>query len=152
MSRFGYVTYCEDIRTEVSNQYSMIGVFQGGIGVPSVPGALPKIAACITWIQSGDEDRLPVTFRVFFIPDGQEIDGLAPLIEGTMDIGQPGFREINDESQFLLSEAHIIIAPLGVPSPGRLGVRLYRGDEMHKLRALNIMLNPQAEQAQHVER
>ena len=39
-----FCLYAEDVRQEMNGQMSIIGVFQGGLRIPSVPAHLPKLA------------------------------------------------------------------------------------------------------------
>ena len=43
-SPYLFCLYAEDVRQETTGQMSIIGVFQGGLRVPSVPANLPKLA------------------------------------------------------------------------------------------------------------
>jgi len=43
-SSYLFCLYAEDVRQESTGQMSIVGVFQGGLRVPSVPAHLPKLA------------------------------------------------------------------------------------------------------------
>lgn len=43
-SPYLFCLYAEDVRQETTGQMSIIGVFQGGLRVPSVPANLPRLA------------------------------------------------------------------------------------------------------------
>lgn len=44
-NRILFVTYCEDIRQEVGNKYSLMGCFAGELQVPQFPMLMPKLCA-----------------------------------------------------------------------------------------------------------
>ena len=46
-SRWVHVIWCDDIRQEVGNKSSLMGVYSNGLVVPSLPTMLPRLAAWI---------------------------------------------------------------------------------------------------------
>lgn len=46
-TRWVNVVWCDDIRQEVGNKPSLMGVYTGGLAVPSLPVTLPRLAAWI---------------------------------------------------------------------------------------------------------
>lgn len=42
------VIWCDDIRNEVGNKKSFMGVYTNGIAVPTLPAALPRLALFVT--------------------------------------------------------------------------------------------------------
>jgi hypothetical protein len=130
----GYAIYCEDIREEVSNQFSFVGVFRGAIVIAEFPALIPKLAISITWAQHREVDRLPVRYRVIFRGDGD--DDITILNEGDLPLHQQA--PIEQEEALSITDMHVRLSPFPVPKPGRLGVRLYRGEEEIRLRALTF--------------
>ncbi len=61
--KFNFVIICDDIRTEVGNKISMMGVYQKDIFVPRFPYIFPKLCFVINYenIKGGD------TFLIKFI-------------------------------------------------------------------------------------
>ena len=49
--RYVHALWCDDIRQEVGNKPSFMGVYTGGILVPSLPTILPRLAVYI-WIKT----------------------------------------------------------------------------------------------------
>ncbi len=43
-----YTIFCDDLRQEVGNKVSYMGVYQGMMFVPAFPVALPKLCAAVT--------------------------------------------------------------------------------------------------------
>jgi hypothetical protein len=46
--RFVQVTWCDDIRREVGEKLSLMGTYQGEIGLPTIPAVLPRLGALVT--------------------------------------------------------------------------------------------------------
>jgi hypothetical protein len=46
--RWVHTLWCDDIRHEVGNKPSFMGVYNGELVMPTVPGVLPRLAAYIT--------------------------------------------------------------------------------------------------------
>lgn len=49
--RFAHTIWCDDIRQEVGNKPSLMGVFAGGVLLPSLPAVLPRLGVQ-TWVVS----------------------------------------------------------------------------------------------------
>lgn len=62
---FMWVTFCDDVRQEVGNKYSMMGIYGSNLIVPSFPTVLPKL--CCTFNVRVPVDALPrqVVFKLF---------------------------------------------------------------------------------------
>ena len=79
--------FCDDIRPEVGNKLSLMGVYLGGMFVPDFPVVLPKLCVMVTIITPLDQPfkslgiRLMNNVTVFFqhtIPDALLKDPPAP--------------------------------------------------------------------------
>jgi hypothetical protein len=46
-TRWVNVVWCDDIRQEIGNKPSLMGVYTGGLDVPALPATLPRLAAWI---------------------------------------------------------------------------------------------------------
>ena len=55
MSRHAHCLFCDDIRTEVGNKTSLIGIYGGELFVDECPAVLPKI--CISAFMSTDAEQ-----------------------------------------------------------------------------------------------
>ncbi len=49
--RYVHTIWCDDVRQEIGNKPSFMGVYTGGIVLPSLPTVLPRLAA-YSWIAS----------------------------------------------------------------------------------------------------
>lgn len=67
----GSTLFCEDIREEVGGSATLVGVMPDNIGVPGVPGALPKLGIYTRFAvpSDGEPKAMQVVLRA---PDGEE--------------------------------------------------------------------------------
>jgi hypothetical protein len=62
--RFIVAQYCDDIRQEVGNKFSLIGCYAADLIVPSFPAVLPKLCAHIKVYTSADRPFERLTVRL----------------------------------------------------------------------------------------
>lgn len=48
MSRYAHVIYCDDIRNEIGNKLTLVGVYQGALVASPIPALLPKLCVVLT--------------------------------------------------------------------------------------------------------
>lgn len=48
MTRYAHVLYCDDIRTEVGNKLSFVGIYQGTLVSSEIPALLAKLCVVLT--------------------------------------------------------------------------------------------------------
>lgn len=78
MSQFAFAQFCDDIRREVGNKLSLMGVYGGDLFVAETPAFIPKLAVAITFLAPELESVETLRFRVML--DGQAlIDAEAPV-------------------------------------------------------------------------
>ncbi|WP_441347693.1 DUF6941 family protein [Sinimarinibacterium sp. CAU 1509] len=59
--------FCDDIRTEMGNKLSYMGVYSSDLVVQSMPKTLPKLCVAVTVVTPADE--LPNTLRILLLRD-----------------------------------------------------------------------------------
>lgn len=57
--------YCDDVRQEVGNKYSLMGCYGAELFVPSFPVVLPKLCAQVKVLTSSDQPFERVTMRAY---------------------------------------------------------------------------------------
>ena len=139
--------FCDDIRHEVSNKLSYIGVYSGNLYVQKFPVALPKLCLAIKVITSRDKPLKSIKLRVLKDDETfKEIivdeDQLSASIEELQNEQQK--KEQNNlvqSAQFV-----IIFSPMQLDGPCSLKVRVDIGEE-EELKGLGLMINqfPQAD-------
>ena len=74
-----FCLYAEDVRQEMTGQMSIIGVFQGGLRIPSVPAHLPKLAIIANLRMPSDKAPNSVKLEVY--RDGEVLQTIDPPSE-----------------------------------------------------------------------
>ena len=65
---YGYTVFCDDIRVEVGNKFTFVGVYPGQfvLYADALPVAIPKLAMSVNYRQRYDKVIFPVQLRIFF--------------------------------------------------------------------------------------
>lgn len=117
-SPYLFCLYAEDVRQETTGQRSIIGVFQGGLRVPSVPVNLPKLAIISNLRMPFG--RAPASVKLEVHRDGEVLQTIEPPPEFLQSVTkQPDAG--SDEGyaiQFIVG-----FAGFPVPAAGKLEVR-----------------------------
>ncbi len=112
--RFNFLMICDDIREELGNKVSMIGVYQKDIFVPKFPFIFPKLCFVINYenVKGGD------TFLIeFFDPSKKQ---LGKSISG----GTP--KNIERYARF---QIHAVYSPLKVEKEGEYKLTVMINDD-----------------------
>jgi hypothetical protein len=111
--RYGYSIFCDDIRTEVGEKLSFIGVYNGILLLPSFPFILPKLCAHVSLVTSSSEPYRSIVLECRVPGDD------APLMEEQLDTVQ-----LNEQSQIGVADdkspANVIVGASLIFSPLRL--------------------------------
>ena len=81
-----FCLYAEDVRQEMTGQMSIIGVFQGGLRIPSVPAHLPKLAIIANLRMPSD--KAPNSVKLEVHRDGEVLQTIDPPSEFFQTITQ----------------------------------------------------------------
>ena len=117
-SPYLFCLYAEDVRQEVTGQMSIIGVFQGGLRVPSVPTHLPKLAI-IANLRMPSE-KAPSSVKLEVHRDGEVLQAIEPPPEFLQSVIKQPRAGLDDgyAMQFVVG-----FAGFPVPAAGKLEVR-----------------------------
>lgn len=74
--RYGYCIFCDDIRTELGEKLSFMGVYNGILFLPEFPYTLPKLCAHINLVTPADQPYKSIVVECF--APGEE----TPLMRG----------------------------------------------------------------------
>lgn len=118
----GFVTFCDDIRYEIGNKVSYMGVYRSELFAENYPLLLPKFALAIHYTQGIDLPRPAVKIRVFYEPDAGEVVELATL--EMPENAEPKAGEFSGD--LVAASFEVVFSPLNVPGPGLLRARAYR--------------------------
>lgn len=68
MSRFAYAYFCDDIRLEIGDKTSMMGVYQEALYIPRAPIVLPKLCAMVAVVSPIERAMSQLAMRL--VADG----------------------------------------------------------------------------------
>lgn len=123
--RGAHAFFCEDIRQEVSGQFSLIGVYGDAVYVPQFPHVFPSLAVCVSAWTPIDQMFEKLQLRLMYRGE--------TLLSS--DIEPPPFDSDTDKETRRVLRANLTITPFIATEPGNLVVRLYADDEQFELRA-----------------
>jgi len=64
MARYLHTIYCDDVRLEVGNKQSLMGIYSGDLLVSEFPVALPKLCIIVNLVTSIDKPLKELTIKV----------------------------------------------------------------------------------------
>ena len=139
--RGAFAIYCEDIRLEVTNQRTYVGVYGSDIFVPDFPSVIPQIAVLVTAWANYSNPFTKLTFRL--------IQGRVVLHEQVEDVEggysrhlserkKNGLPESVDPSSRMAVHYAVKVAPYLVSEETSLRVRVETEDG--ELRAGGVMI------------
>jgi hypothetical protein len=118
MNRFAYSIFCDDIRAEVNNKTSFMGVFGHLMYLPTFPATLPKLCIAITVSTPIDQPFKSLSFRgdiganlVFEMALDDE--GIAQANRSEGSIEEPCGR---------YAQAIFVLSPFHIVEPGKLKI------------------------------
>ena len=120
--------YCDDIRMEIGNKLSLIGVYSGDLIVPEIPTMLPKLCVYIQiFSEFGEGFEDEVELKVMLDED----------VITTLTLPPPSDLEIKSD-MFAKGAANLFFSPLLVEKECILRVRAYCKGKEFKAPALRI--------------
>lgn len=146
--RTAYVLFSDDIRDEVGNKKSLMGIYGPQVFVPMVPIVLPRFCATATLVfRQGDAPKhlsMEMTFRDTLVSRGEidpkELEASCAELERDMAGEEKIFA--SDEPPMGRITMHAMISPFVVSEPGRivLTVETERG----RIRAGSTLISTQS--------
>lgn len=94
-----YALWCDDIRQEVGNKPSFMGVYTAGIVFPALPFTIPRLGAWLSVVSRVDEPLKSVTFRIR-LDDGTILAEMQGVVGETRI--RPGSTRMHVSGAFLL--------------------------------------------------
>jgi hypothetical protein len=134
------VIYCDDIRHEIGNKLSFIGIYAGELLVQSFPITLPKL--CLFVSISTPSERPFQQLRLRILKDEEVLleseipqqQVLAAVAAAKMQALQSG-----GDDPTLTAHLELVATPLSFTAPARIRVRVNTESEELKGRALRVM-------------
>lgn len=127
----GAVTFAEDLRPEIGNKFSIMGIPQGPIALPQFPITLAKLAFVVQYFEHVGESDDPASI-VVRLP-GEE----APSHEFPIDVDQLRSErpegDIEPDDPVVGIWVGITLAPLALKEPGFISVTVRRGGHEYRM-------------------
>lgn len=141
MSRFAHATYCDDIRQEVGNKRSIIGIYSATLYVPSLPAILPKLCIAVVAVTPTANPFKSVTIRIL-IDDA--VFAEHKIDESQLQVQQTSFSNQEDVDNNLINQFHfaIQVAPFQIEKAMLVRTRVIADGEELKAGGLRIELMP----------
>ena len=131
----GHTIFCDDIRVEQNGQFSLIGVYPGGIVVHTpFPATIPKFAFSVIFSEPYElalRRDFPVSIRIYLPGEVAPIfegtisahrpEALSALLQGQLPLSEPD-REVGPPVMLMVS--NIILTQMVVREPGLIRVRI----------------------------
>jgi hypothetical protein len=136
----GHVIFCEDVRHEVGGKITFNGVYLTEMNVGSgFPVILPKFCLAIHYYASVDDCDEPVQVKVML--PGATIE--APSMAFEVPVGEfknvPYPPDLDPTDDFYVGGMFVAqFSPLKIDKPGKMYVRVIRGDKTFKWGALRV--------------
>jgi len=140
MHRYVSVVYCDDIRTEVGNKHSYIGIYQDDLLVPQMPIVLSKLCVVLTIVTPRSHPFERLVCRIF-LDDRLLGELMIPEADlKSMPTFPPPPPQIGNEPHdpLIVFRTAIAFSPFRIEQESRLRVRVDTGDE--ELRGLSLKL------------
>lgn len=133
-------TFCDDIRHEVSNKLSYIGVYSGNLYVQAFPVALPKLCVAIKVVTPRDKPLDSIRLRI--LKDDETFQEIT-VDEGQLSASMESLNgQIKSELKNLAQTASFVIvfSPMQLDGPCTLRVRVAIGDE-EELKGIGLVIS-----------
>lgn len=138
MSRFALAIYADDVREEVGNKQSLIGIYRDKMFLPGLPTVIPKLCVSV-WVRTpGAKPFKSLKIRLLA---NDEVLLEQPLPMTSVESSESD-RVAADPIQ--MAQVVLLISPLKIERPTILRVRVLTEEEELKAGALSIELGEKA--------
>jgi len=140
-SRYLEVIYCDDIREEVGNKFSYMGVYSGELTVPNAPVLLSKLCVVAKVITDIDHPFESLEVRIVM---GQGDDETEILSTGSISLPAEMPKQ-HDDSNRLMAQMTFMLTPFQINKETILRVKaITESEELRGTTALRICIVPPA--------
>lgn len=141
MNRFAHAIYCDDIRQEVGNKTSLIGIYKGKMFVPSFPIVIPKLCVAVSIVTPTTRPFKTLKIKVL---RGDQVLLEAPLSDAFIAAqGVDGEPRGPDDARLFTAEAVLVMSPVPIEAPMTFKLRVETEDEELRAGGLQIELAAQ---------
>jgi len=133
--------FCDDIREEKSGAITLVGIMPDNVEVPSIPGALPRLAIYVRVHLKVELPPEPIEFFLTFTDGAQH-----KITEFSRELIETTTRDaVRGGNKLAGLFSNVLVATFPVPVPGRAFVTLKRGGEIEVIGGLNFVTAKRAD-------
>lgn len=118
--RYLDVIYCDDIRNEVGNKFSFMGIYTRELTIPN-PLLLPKLCIAVKVVTDVDDPLESITVRVVKIKNGEEIELLS-----TGSLPLPSLTDLparDGDTTCMLLQMQFVLSPFQIEEEATIRVK-----------------------------
>lgn len=136
IQRYATSIFCDDVRREVGNKVSYMGIYTGLMYLNMFPAVLPRFCIAIQAVTPVDR---PFDFLKFKIL-ADDIVIAEQMVSGEVLLQKENDQDIkSDDGKVIIAGAVIQLQPFTIEKPTKLSVRIENEDEELKALSLNIL-------------
>lgn len=131
----GVTIFCDDVRNEVGNKYSLMGCYGSDMVVGLIPSLLPKLCAQITVFFPADEPPSCLIARALL---GDEVIGELITPEGDPRRIAEQLIADHDDVEKITMQVILVFSPLSISEPATLRIEIEADGETVRAGRLKI--------------
>lgn len=136
---YGHTIFCDDIRQEVGNKASYMGIYRNNIRISdNLPILLPKFCMAIHFCYPGGIPPAPIEIRVFVPGDADDKPTFSGFVPDDEFHKAQFADDVPAEDQHFLSVNFLVLSPFMLKDTGRIKVRAYVDGEETRLGTLAV--------------
>lgn len=138
----GSTIFCDDIRPEIGNKFSLMGIFQGDmvLHVP-FPATLPKLGLFITYSEAMSDAPTNMALKVYFPNDPEDKPSFIVPVEWPEDAST---QNPAPDTTIRQIKMQFVLSPVVLKEPGRIKVRMEKQGSIIKLGSLKLIAGQQS--------
>lgn len=137
---WGVSIFCDDLRPEVGNKFSLMGLYLAEIILPvEFPTIIPKFVVFIRYYEIKGAFSDDVILKIHLPGDTEDKPTFTQLFKREDINSAPKPYSVDPEMTAVSSiQFHVVISPFMIPSEGFIKVRAHCGEEVTKLGTLMV--------------
>jgi hypothetical protein len=137
MPPWGFVTFCDDVRFELEDKISLIGVYSRRLLLPEFPVQLPKFFIYINYFEAFNIDTPELQVNIYLPGNHTSEPNFSQPIPNMPKLERPNV-PVGETSLMAAAVFPIAFSPLVFECAGEIKVRMKRGEEEIALGVLHV--------------